>query len=143
MRPDTVCTSFVILSFAGVDHIHLLNIVVTVPVIVGEVYVFVGCLAGLYDHRCRVFVVVPFVPTIVRHVLRYSIRPHDVEGEIKLSTALIVEIVVYGAFEVAFVETLIVCYSREIGLVVGFFELLILKVNEDDDAFLHLVGVAA
>ena len=107
MRPYRVGCPSVGFALASIDDIHLIYIIVTVPVIVGEVHLIVGSFTGLNDHGGGVLVVALFtilVLAIIRHVVWHGIGSYDIKFEIKLATALVVEIVVYGAYEVTFVE---------------------------------------
>ena len=146
MRPYRVGYTSISLSFAGIDHVHLIHFLITIPVVVGEVHFAVGSLAGFYDHGCWMLVVAFFaiqILAIIRHIVGHGVGSHHIEFEIKLAPALVVEIVVNGAYEVAIIKMLFVGQAFKVLFGVGILEFHILEVDEDNDTlFLSLDTVA-
>ena len=142
VRPDGLRTATVGFALSGIDHVHLLHFAVAVPIVVPIVYLRVGQLQGLDDHSGWVSVIViARVRTIVATSLAYGDWTHDVEGQLKLSAALRLEVIVHRPFEVAGREILLVGNALIEGLVVGSLEGHIAEVHQDDESLL-LAGYA-
>ena len=70
MRPNGVGRTAVGLAFSGIYHVDLVDIFVTVPIIVGEVYLTIGLFHGFDNHLCRMLVfIVRVVAAIVSCIL--------------------------------------------------------------------------
>ena len=93
------------LAIACIQYIHLVDIAVAIPVIVGKVHLGIRSLTALHDHHLWPKVVAPTViGTIVGHVVGKFHRPYDIEVKLEGATALRKEIVLHRTIEISFRE---------------------------------------
>lgn len=140
VRPDSVSVVPRSLAVSCVKDEHLVNLSVTVPVVVSEVYAFVNSLAGVHNHfaECSVVVVLSVCRfAVVCISVRQSYRAGDVEVELKLSVALCLEVVFHTTVEVELFEAFFVGNALiECRSMVGP-EFCVGKLHEYDKTFFH------
>ena len=136
MRPDGVGVVAVALTLPGIEHKHLLHETVAVPVVLRPVNLTGHQVAGFDHHfpRCRINVVTAG-STIILIILRHTDRPDHVEVQLKLSVALVMEVVADATFEAAFAESPLVSHAAEEWLVVTVGKEFVLELSQDDKSF--------
>ena len=137
VRPDSAGSTAVGLALTGIDHIDLLHLIVTVPVVVGIVHFSVSQLQGFNHHLGRMFVVtLGVIRAIVGLFLADSYRAYHVEVQFELTLALLQEVVAHRTFKVAFRIILPVGNALVEGFVVATLERAVLEVDQNDEALL-------
>ena len=103
MWPYCCCCSAIVLTESGIEHEHLVNFSVAVPVVVGIIYICICCQYCLSDHLSCLGVaentlIGAVIPTLVaEHVWTYNI-----ELDIELAETLRAEIICHATGEAEF-----------------------------------------
>ena len=142
--PHRVSAAPVGLALAGIEEKHLVDLAVAVPVVLAEVQFIAEGRTSLNDHLLRVLVVaLVVVVAVVASVVGQRDGAVDVEGEVELSLALRLEIVVDGATEAHVVGEVLLVGNLfiELECMCGL-EMHIGVFHQDDEPFL-LAGVVA
>ena len=139
--PHGLCLAIVGLAVAGIQHEHLVGLVVAVPVILFPVDLVLDSQTGLGNHLAGVLVIVGVIVVlaIIGAVMAERHRAYHVEGEVKLSVALVVEEVVDAAHKLALGIVFLVCELFVERLCVAARKRLVRKLCEDDEALLLAV----
>ena len=147
MWPDVVFATWweIGLAHACIDNKHLIGLAIAIPVVVGKVYLVFNGVAGVGHHFAHIHIVaILVVLAIVGIVFLHGDRAHDVEGEVELSVALVVKIVVYTAHKVAFGIVFFVGNVVVFSLVVFGLKLGVGKIDQDDKTlFLSVIAIRA
>ena len=137
MGPDYITWASIGFALAGIEDIHLINLVVAVPVVGRKVG---GVLDGFQcrdDHLTGMFVV--SVCVIAAVVALFLLQPHgtaDIERKFKGSVALRIEIVRHRANKIAVFQVFLIGNAIIQGFVVSFLEISVTELYENDESFL-------
>ena len=105
MWPYGIDVATVSLAQSGIQHIHLVNVSIAVPVVLREVCAIVVCpLASFHNHLVGIGLVFVAVVCSIFGIIAFKwTHAHNIKVDIKLSVALRTEIVAYRTVERRFV----------------------------------------
>ena len=137
MWPNRVALRSARLWIAGIGDIDILHRAIPIPVVVGKVHLIIYKLTSLGYHLLGMGIAASLVIlTIIRHFMRHRNGTNDIKLNIKLSIALVAEVLSYRAVIfpvwIAYgIKHVIKDFSRRTRLHLNVFE-----VDKDEQAFL-------
>ena len=131
----------------SIEHEHLVDLAIAVPVVILEIHDIINGLTGFFNHLLRMLVIATrIVLSIIGHLLFKGNGTYHIEVELKAATALRLEVVAHRTSEIAFTEVLFVGDTLKESRGVAFLKLQVFEFSKDDDAlllaFVHHSGTA-